>query len=90
MSNELRDRLVSSPIYQVETKGADLADRFAMELSTQYATPEDVTKTPAKTSEPKAKPAPTKGADPKAPDAKSAKPPAKSKEAPKPADGSPK
>lgn len=45
--NELRDRLVTSPVYQVETKGADLADRFAMELTTSLPAPEDA-KPPAK------------------------------------------
>ncbi len=40
VANELRDRLVTSPVYQVETKGADLADRFAMELTTAASTPE--------------------------------------------------
>jgi hypothetical protein len=47
VANELRDRLVSSPVYQVETKGADQADRFSMELTTEAAAPEDAKTGPA-------------------------------------------
>jgi len=77
VSNELRDRLVSSSVYQVETKGADLADRFSMELTTEAPTPEAAV--------PKAKPVPeTKPATTAKPEAKPADPKAaKSKEPPK-------
>lgn len=46
VANELRDRLVSSPVYQVETKGADMADRFAMALQTSAPRPEDAKPAP--------------------------------------------
>lgn len=77
VSNELRKSLVSSPVYQVETKGADLPDRFAMELTTDAASPDDAI---ARATQPKAAakpatspPAPAKPSDAK-PDPKAAPP----------------
>lgn len=41
LANDLRDRLVSSGVFQnVESKGADVADRFEFLLTTSKATPE--------------------------------------------------
>lgn len=44
----LRETLVQSELYRVESKGADVADKFGFELSTSMALPE---KPPAKASE---------------------------------------
>jgi hypothetical protein len=70
VSNELRKTLVSSPVYQVETKGADLPDRFAMELTTDAASPDEAI---ARATQPKAAPKPS------TPKPAEAKPPAPAK-----------
>jgi Tfp pilus assembly PilM family ATPase len=65
VSNQLRSSLVDSPVYQVETKGADLPDRFGMELTTDVRTPDDAI---ARAAQPKVpgKPAPAKAPEDKA------------------------
>jgi hypothetical protein len=50
VATELRGRLVSGAlgaIYEVNTRGADLPDRFSLDLSTTLATPEVATAKPA-------------------------------------------
>ncbi len=56
VSNTLRQRLVATQIYGVESKGADMEDRFVFELTTSWKTPTPLegpvpsegTKTPSK------------------------------------------
>jgi Tfp pilus assembly PilM family ATPase len=63
-ANDLRERLVGSAVYQVETKGADVQDQFRLELVTTRPRPED---------EPTGKPVATKPATPKGKPEESAK-----------------
>lgn len=73
VATELRGRLVSGTlgtIYEVNTRGADLPDRFSLDLSTTLATPEPPapkTAKPAEKSVGKVTTKPTNASDPKAP-----------------------
>jgi Tfp pilus assembly PilM family ATPase len=55
-ANDLREKLLGSAVYQVETKGADVQDQFRLELVTTRPRPED---------QPPGKPVATKPAAPK-------------------------
>lgn len=55
---DLRGRLVNSKLYTVENKGADVPDKYSLQLLTTQSTPVERVETPPPTAKPAATPAP--------------------------------
>ena len=53
LADDFRDRLVNSQVFRVENKGPDVPDRFALELSTKLASPEESGRAPPSSPAPK-------------------------------------